>query len=145
MAGLFEILAERVRTLCPSVGVAQAATVSAEAEDMPLGPVPTVLVVPAAERWNPVREAGMRVSTNGRFAFSCVLALTNPGGFPEWEACRAEVRAALLGWTPDWPEAAGAIEASGARLLAYSADAGGRWIHAFDFSFQTQATYEHQT
>lgn len=143
MSGLFDILAARLAE-CPSVGEARPATVAAEAEDMSLGPVATVLVVPAAERWNPVREAGMLVSTGGRFGFSCVVALTFPGGFPEWEAVRTEIRAVLLGWTPPWAEACGPIEASGGRLLAYSAEAGGRWIHAFDFNLPVQATYEHQ-
>ena len=143
MSGLFAILAQRVGQ-CPSVGQAIPATIAAEAETMTLGPIATVLVVPAAERWNPVREAGMMVSTGGRFSFSCVVALTFPGGLPEWEAVRTEIRAALLGWTPPWSEAAGPIEASGGRLLAYSAAADGRWLHAFDFNLPVQATYEHQ-
>ncbi len=143
MSGLFDVIAERL-VLCPSIGAAEAATTAAQANDMPLGPTATVLVVPAAERWNPIREAGLIVSAQGRFAFSCVLALTFPGGFAEWEAARADIRSALLGWVPAWPEAVGPIEASGARLLAYSAAEGGRWIHAFDFSFPVQSTYEHQ-
>lgn len=143
MSGLFDILAERVGQ-CASVGLAVPATVAAEAETMSLGPVATVLIVPAAERWNPVREAGMKVSASGRFSFSCVVALTFPGGFPEWEAVRTEIRSTLLGWTPPWAEAVGPIEASGGRLLAYSAEADGRWIHAFDFNLPVQASYEHQ-
>lgn len=143
MSGLFDMLAARVSE-CPSVGEVRAATVAAEAEDMALGPVATVLIVPAAERWTPVREAGMRVGASGQFGFSCVVALTFPGGFAEWEAVRQEIRAALLGWEPQWPEAAGPVQASGGRLLAYSAEAGGRWIHAFDFNLPVQATYEHQ-
>lgn len=141
---LFEELATRAGT-CPAVGHAQPATVAAEAEDMALGPVATVLVVPAAERWNPVREAGLKVSTGGRFGFSCVVALTFPAGFAEWEAVRDQLRAAFLGWTPAWSEASGPVEAAGGRLLAYSAEAGGRWIHAFDFNIPVQATYEHQS
>lgn len=144
MSGLFDELAARAAT-CPAVGHAQPATVAAQAEDMDLGEVATVLVVPAAERWSPVREAGLRVSASGRVSFTCVVALTFPAGFAEWETVRDQLRAAFLGWTPAWPQAVGPVEAAGGRLLAYSAEAGGRWIHAFEFNIPVQASYEHQS
>lgn len=144
MSGLFEQITAKVAA-CPAVGQALAATSASEAEHLALGPVATVLIVPAAERWNPVREFGMRVSASGRISFSCVVALTFPAGFAEWEAVRSQIRTALLGWIPDHPEVTGAVEAAGARLLAFSAQADGRWIHAFDFNLPAQASYEHQS
>ena len=144
MSDLFQTLADRLAPRLPAAAQVRAATSAVEAEHEPLGPAPTVLVVPAAERWTPVREAGLRVSQPGVIAFSCVVGLTFPGGFAEWSAVRAEIRAALLGWTPDHPEAAGPIEASGARLLAYDPSEGGRWLHAFDFNLPVRASYEHQ-
>lgn len=144
MSGLFESLTARLTECCDALGAVAPGAVAAQAETMPLGPVPIVLVVPAAERWSPVDQFGMKVSVAGRFAFSCVLAMTEPAAVAEWETCRDQIRAALLGWTPGWSESSGPIEASGGRLLAYSADAGGRWIHAFDFNLPVQASYEHQ-
>lgn len=144
MSGLFEILAARANG-CPSVGLARAASHASEMDAEVLGQQATVLVVPAAERWNEPRDFGMQVSVGGRIGFSCVVALTYPSGFAEWETVRGELRAAFLGWTPVHPEVTGPAYASGARLLAYSADHGGRWVHAFDFFLPSQATYEHQS
>ena len=145
MSGLFEILTARLTERCDTLSTVTPGRVAAEVENMAVGPDPIVLIVPAAERWSPVDQAGMKVTASGRFGFSCVLAMTEPSGVDVWEASRRQIRAALLGWTPDeWSETAGPIEASGARLLAYSAEAGGRWIHAFDFNLPVQASYEHQ-
>ncbi len=141
MSDLFETIAAHLTALCPSAATVVAATSAAEIESMPIGPVPTIIVVPAAETWLSPREAGMQVTVTGVIGFSCVVALTVPGGAPAWSAVRAELRAALMGWTPDHPEAAKPVEASRARLLAYSSDAGGRWLHAFDFNLPAQATY----
>ena len=144
MSGLFERLAERAAD-CPAVAQARAASHASEMDAEVLGVGATVLVVPAAERWTEPREAGMRVSVGGRIGFSCVVALTYPSGFAEWETVRDQLRAVFLGWTLDHPEVVGPAYAAGARLLAYSADHGGRWVHSFDFFLPAQATYEHQS
>lgn len=144
MTGLLQQIAERLSARCLSLSSVTPGAVAAELETHALGEVPIVLVVPAAERWSEVREAGMKVSAGGRFAFSCVLGMTSPAGVVEWEAARQEIRAALLGWTPLGSDIAGPVQAAGARLLAFSAEAGGRWLHAFDFNLPVQASYEHQ-
>lgn len=145
MSGLFETLADRVRTQCPSVGAARPATSVAEADSEPIGPVATVLVVPAAEGWRSPPSAGLIVSQSGRIGFTCIVGLAFPGGFSEWEAVRAELLAAFRGWTPPGVEAAEPVEFAGAQLIAFGAEEGGRWLHAFNFNFPAQATYEVQT
>lgn len=141
MSDLFQAIADHLRPLCPAAADVSPATSAVQAEDQALGSIPVVLVIPAGERWTPPREAGLHVTVQGRISFSCVVAMTFPGGAAEWTALRGQLRAALLGWTPNDPEVAGPVEASGARLLAYSADHGGRWIHAFDFNLPAQASY----
>lgn len=141
MSDLFTAIADRLAPLVSAAASVRAATSAAEVETEVLGPVPVVLVVPSGERWVEPREAGFQVSAAGRLGFSCVVAMTLPGGAPEWSAVRAQIRAALLGWTPDAPDAAGPVYAAGGRLLAYSAGDGGRWVHAFDFNLPAQATY----
>lgn len=142
---LYQLAAAHLTVLCPSAASITAATSQAEAEQHPLGPVATVLVVPSAETWSAPRDAGLVVSAAGSLRFACVVGLTYPAGHSEWSQIRAEIRAALLGWTPDLPEAAAPVHAAGGRLLAYSADEGGRWLHAFDFILPVQASYEHQS
>ncbi len=141
MSDLFTIIADHLAGLVTAAASVTAATSAVQAEDMVLGAVPIVLVAPTGERWEPPREAAFQVTVSGRIAFSCIVALTFPGGAAEWSAVRDQLRQSLLGWTPDWPEAAKPIEASGARLLAFSAEDGGRWLHAFDFNLPVQATY----
>lgn len=146
MSDLYELIAARVRDLCPDLVDVRAATSAAELAGAPTGPIPVVHVVPAAERWSAVSEAGFRVVQSGRLAFSCIVALTFPSGFAEWTQTRQALRACLLGWTPtEAAEVNGPIEATGARLLTFSPDDGGRWLHAFDFIVPAQATIEVQS
>lgn len=141
MSDLYQTIAGHLGARVQAAASVSAATSALEADSMALGPVPVVLVVPAAERWASPPEAGLLVTVGGRLAFSCVVALTFPGGFAEWSAVRQQLRAALLGWTPDHAEVAGPVEASGARLLEFTPAEGGRWLHAFDFNLPAQATY----
>lgn len=141
MSDLYQIIADHLRGACPTPAAIEPATSAAEAEAQVVGSVPIVLVIPAGERWIAVREAGLQVTQAGLISFSCVVAMTAPGGSSDWTAVRTELRAALLGWTPDCPEIAGPVQASGARLLSYSSEAGGRWLHSFDFNLPAQATY----
>lgn len=141
MSDLFQAIADHLAGALTAASEVRAATSALEADSLVLGPTPTVLVVPSAERWTPPREAGLRVTVTGRLGFSCVVALTFPGGFPEWSAVREQLRAALLGWTPEHAEVAGPVEAAGARLLEFTPAEGGRWLHAFDFILPAQATY----
>ncbi|MCW5723444.1 MAG: hypothetical protein KIS81_00635 [Maricaulaceae bacterium] len=150
MSGLYEAVAARITAECPAAAQARAATAAAEADAEVLGPAPSVLVVPAAERYQPVREAGLHVSQRGSIGFSCVVALTFPGGYPQWTAIRGELIATLAGWTP--PDSgfetelpAAPVEYAGARLLSYAAELGGRWLHAFDFTLPVQRSYPHQS
>lgn len=144
MSDLYIETATRITAECPAVGFARAATTAAQAEDEVLGEVATVLVVPAAERWDPVREAGMFVSQAGRVGLSCVVGLAGVDVHAQWSQVRQELLTALRGWIPADPDAAGPLEYAGARLLAYSAEAGGRWLHSFDFNLPVRASYEHQ-
>lgn len=141
MSDLFTVIAERLAGACPAAQTAVSATSAAEIDSMVLGPVPIIVVVPAAEAWSPPPEAGLQVTVAGRLGFSCIVALTFPAEIGAWSAVRGEIRAALLGWRPDVDEAAGPVEASRGRLLSYSSEAGGRWLHAFDFNLPAQATY----
>lgn len=141
MSDLYQAIANHLRPACPAAISIEAATSAAEAEHHNLGPVPIVLVIPAGERWSPVREAGLRVTQSGLIAFSCIVALTSPGGAAEWSAVRDQLRDALLGWTPDHSDIVGPVQATGARLLTYSSEAGGRWLHSFDFNLPAQTTY----
>lgn len=141
MSDLFTAIAE---FLAPKVSAAAnvvAATSAADADSQVFGPIPTVMVVPAAERWNEPKEAGLFVSTSGRIGFSCIVGMTFPGEREAWSTVREQLRAGLLGWTPDHPEAAGPIYAAGGRLLAYDPADGGKWLHAFDFQLPAQASY----
>lgn len=141
MTDLYQAIADRLREKLTTAVDVQAATSSAEIDHAPLGPTPTVLVVPSGERWSPPREAGFQVSVSGLISFACVVGLTTPGGSAEWTAVRSQIRAALLGWTPDVEEAAMPVFAAGARLLSWSSDRGGRWLHSFDFSLPVQVSY----
>ncbi len=145
MSDLFKTIADRLGPLCPAMAEVRSATSAQEANDAVLGPVPIGLVIPAAERWSPVTEAGLMVTQSGRIAFSVVVALASAQGGEAWTQARRELRAALLGWTPADDEISGPAEASGARLLNFSSEHGGRWLHAFDFTLPSQATYGHQT
>lgn len=145
MTDLYQTIADRLRPLVTAAADVVAATSAAEAETLPLGPVPIVLVVPAGERWSEPGDAGFIVSVFGRIGFSCVVALTLPGGAVEWTAVRDQIRGALLGWTPDVADAVEPVRATGARLLTYSAEDGGRWLHSFDFSLPVQTSYGVQT
>lgn len=145
MSDLYQAIADRLRVTLTTAADVQAATSAAEIDHAPLGPVPTVLVVPSGERWTAPREAGLYVSTSGLISFACVVGLTTPGGSAEWTAVREQIRGALLGWSPSIDEAAGPVFAAGARLLSWSSDQGGRWLHSFDFSLPAQASYGVQT
>ncbi len=147
MSDLFTAVADRLRGACPSAAQVTPAMAAVDAESMALGPIATVLVVPAAESWRPVSEAALQVCAEGRMAVTCVVGLTFPAGFGEWSTIRREIRAALLGWTPtiDGPEVVGGpFMAAGGRLLSYDPQEGGRWVHGFDFTLPIQQTYEHQ-
>lgn len=141
MSDLFTLIAARLGPLCPAAAAVVSATSAAEITDMVLGPVPTVVIIPAGESWSPSNQAGLWVTVAGRIGFSCIVAMTFPGEVEAWSATRAQIRAALLGWTPADPEVTGPAEASRGRLLSYSAEAGGRWLHAFDFNLPAQASY----
>lgn len=141
MSDLYAAIASHLNDLCPAASGVTSATSVAEVDSMVIGPVPTVVVIPAAESWTPPREVGLWITVSGRLAFSCIVALTAPAGGEAWSEIRAQLRAALLGWTPAEPEVAGPVEARGARLLSYSAERGGRWLHAFDFTLPAQASY----
>lgn len=138
MSDLYTLIAGRLAPRCLTAASVSAATSAEEVEALPVGVQPTLLVVPAGERWSPPRDASILVRQEGRIAFSVIVALTRPGGAPEWSQVRAEIRAALLGWLPPDPEVSGPIEAVGARLLAWSADQGGLWVHGFDFACPAQ-------
>lgn len=141
MADLFTQIAEHLAAICPDAASVVSATSIVEVTELVLGPVPTVVVIPAAESWREPNEAGFMVSVAGRIGFSCIVALTFPAETAAWSAVRAQIRAGLLGWTPDHPDVTGPAFAKGGRLLSYSSEAGGRWLHAFDFSLPAQASY----
>lgn len=150
MSGLYQAISDHLKSAATSAFDVRPATSAAEAEHEALGAIPRLLVIPAAERWDRVREAGLHVSQGGAISFSVVVALSYPGGFAEFETLRGELKAALCGWTPPDPgpagdRPAGPVEHSGARLLSYSAEAGGRWLHSFDFLFPAQRSYAHQS
>lgn len=144
MQGLYEAAAQRIRVNCPAVLQVETGMSAPElVETLAIGPDVTVLITPLGDRADPVREAAMMVSQGETWRIGCTLVLTFPGGFSQFEPARDQMKAALRGWSPAGSSTP--VQYAGSRLLQYSAGQdGGRWMHLFEFTLTTQATYEHQ-
>jgi len=84
-----------------------------------------------------------KVSQQETWRIGVTLVLTFPGGFPQFEPARDQIKGTLRGWTP--AGASKPVQYAGSRLLQYSAGQdGGRWMHLFEFTVTTQESYEEQ-
>ncbi len=145
MEGFFDAAAERLRQRCPVLLQVQTGMSRDLVETMTLSQEVSALVHPLSEAADPVNHASLLVSQREAWVFGVMLALTYPGGFAEWEPAKAQVKAALRGWT--WEERlAQPVAYVGGATLQYSiAQDGGRWLFLMRFSLATRETYPHQT
>jgi hypothetical protein len=145
MLGLYDAIAAKLAADAPSLLQVVTGQQSVEAVEMlALGPDVTALVHPISDRADPLKTAAMIVSQRVTERFGVTMCLVFPGGFPQFETAREEIKTALRGWAP-----AGAslpVEYAGGRTLQYElGQDGGRWLHLLEFSVPAQETYEHQS
>lgn len=134
MIGLYDNVATRLQDgRCPALLQVGTGTDAEQAlEMMALGPDVTALVHPLSDVADPIRESGFIVGQRTVERFGVTLGLVFPGGFPQFEEAREQVKAALRGWTP--PNCATPVEYSAGRTLSYTAaKEGGRWLHLLTF------------
>jgi hypothetical protein len=144
MQGLFDNVAARIRANCTAILQTEVAPDAVAAvEMMTLAADVTALVCDISDSAVPVRSASLMVSQEETTLFGVLLALVFPGGFPEYEAARDQVKATIRGWRP--PGASKPCEYAGGRTLQYELGAdGGRWLRLLQFRVTEQAFYEHQ-
>ena len=145
MIGLYDAVKAKLDADCPSLVQVVTGQQSIEVVEMlALGAEVTALVHPISDVADRIRSATMIVSQGVVERFGVTMCLVFPGGFPQWEQAREEIKAALRGWAP-----AGAsmpCEYAGGRTLAYElGEDGGRWLHLLEFTVPTQETYGHQS
>lgn len=144
MIGFLDQVVARLMANCPRVLQAIPAPDAEAIAQMELSAhAVTAVVTPLSDTAIPPGEAGFRVSQTTVERFAVVLALAFPGGFPEFEPARDEIKAALRGWL--LPEAATPVLYTGGRLIDFDPKDGGRWLHSLEFSLTHQDTYEHQS
>ena len=147
MDGLYDAVAARLAdpARCPSIlQVATGMDARAALETLALGADVTALVSPLSDEARPINEAGFLVTEVDDEVFGVTMALVFPGGFPQFEAARREIKAALRCWTP--PGASTPVTYAGGSTLQYSVNQdGGRWLHLLRFRVQSQETYEAQS
>lgn len=97
----------------------------------------SAVVVHLSEAASPVRESGFQVSQADTVTFGVLLGLVFPGGYPEFEAACAQIKAALAGWTPDGM-ARPVYYAGGATLRYDLSKDGGRWLYLLRFTTRRQ-------
>jgi len=144
MLGLYDAAAARIDTGCPSVVQVATGLQAKEAVEMlALGADVSALVHPLSDSADPIRDAAMIVTQREVHVFGVTMALVYPGGIPQFETARAEIKGVLRGWAP-----AGAsmpVAYAGGQLLDYSlSDDGGRLLWLLRFTVPTQPSYEHQ-
>ena len=146
MIGFYDLVAARLQdpARCPALlQVATGMKPEEAVEMLALGPDVTALVTPLSEEAFPVTGTGFAVTQVEGHLFGVTMALTFPGGFPQFEVARAQIKAALRGWLP--AGVAEAVEYRGGAQLQYSAGQdGGRWLYLLRFRVTFQETYEAQ-
>jgi hypothetical protein len=147
MIGFYDTVAARLADTdrCPAVlQVATGMDAKAAAETLALGADVTALVTPLSDDAAPVNHAAMAVTQVEEWIFGVTMALVFPGGFPQFEAAKEQIKAALRGWTPDG--AASAVQYAGGQTLQYSVgEDGGRWLHLLRFRVRVHVTYGAQS
>lgn len=132
------------RTRCPTLLQVKSGGDQKAAEAMALNKDVSVLVCPLSETADPVAAAAFLSSQRIVQTVGVIMALTYPGGFPQFEAAKAEIKAALRGWLIS--DQAGQVQYAGDQLLDYSPTKdGGRWLHMLRFRVPIHETYEAQT
>lgn len=144
MEGLYDAAAARISANCPSVIQTATGLKPAEVvELLALGADVTALVCPLSDSADPVREAGLAVSQRELHVFGVTMALVAPGGLPQFETARTEIKSCLCGWSP-----AGAsmpVTYAGGALLDYDvSENGGRLLWLLRFAVPTLQDYEVQ-
>lgn len=144
MLGLYDAAVARIQERCPSVLQAQTGLKAAEtAELLALDAEVTAIVAPLSDAADPIDEAGFMVSQRVVHLFGVTLALVFPGGIPQFETARAEINAALRGWSPEG--ASMPVAYAGGNLLDYSLGVdGGRLLWLLRYRVETQDTVEDQ-
>lgn len=145
MSGLYDQAAARLAPdRCPAVlQAAVGADGEAAAEMFALAPDVSALVHSISDRADPVSTAAFKVSQRVTVLFGVTMALVYPGGYPQFEAAEAQIKAALRGWTPEGFDAP--VQYAGGRTLQYRiGEDGGRWLHLLTFSTSFRETYEAQ-
>jgi len=141
MIGLYDLVADRLRANCPSLLQVEVGAEGVKAIEMlALGGDVTALVAPISDEARPVSTGTFHIVQTENETFAVVMALVFPGGFPQFETARQEIKTALRGWMPD--ELALPIEYVGGATLLYDLKReGGRWLHRLRFRAVSQATY----
>lgn len=145
MQGLYAAAAAKIAADCPTVVQVETALDAEKAvEVLALSEDVTVLVHPLSDVADPIREAGMIVSQREAHTFGVTMALVYPGGIPQFEPARSEIKSALRGWAPEG--ASMPVAYAGGQLLDYSLGGdGGRLLWLLRFVVPTQETYGHQS
>lgn len=144
MEGLYDAAAARIAANCPSViqtatGLKPAEVVELLALDADV----TALVCPLSDSASPVREAAMIVSQKETHVFGVTMALVAPGGLPQFETARTEIKNCLRGWCPEGSSEP--VTYAGGALLDYDvSENGGRLLWLLRFAVPTQPSYEVQ-
>lgn len=143
MNGLFDAVVTRLSdtSRCPALlQVTSGMDAQAAAETLALAADVTALVTPLSDEAAPVNHAAMMVTQVEEHTFGVTMAMVFPGGFPQFETARDQIKAALRGWTPAGAQSA--VQYAGGTTLQYSVNQdGGRWLHLLRFRVRVHETY----
>lgn len=143
MEGFFEGAKDRLVRLAPSLLQVETGMSPDAADVFALNHTVSALVHPLSDMVDPIAEACMMVTQREVWTFGVTMALVFPGGFPEWVKARAEIKAALRGWTGPDGLLATPVEYAGGQTTQYSINQeGGRWLHVLRFRASLLETYE---
>lgn len=141
MIGLYDLVVDRLRDDCPSLLQVETGAEGVKAIEMlALGGDVTALVSPMSDEARPVPAGTFHMVQSETETFAVVMALVFPGGFPQFETARDQIKTALRGWMPEG--LALPIEYVGGATLQYDLKReGGRWLHRLRFRAVSQVTY----
>lgn len=141
MIGFFEAAASRLTALAPALLRVEHAQSDKAIETFALAQDVTALVHPLSDQAQPVNIGGLVVSQSEVWTFGVTMALVFPAGFEQWATARAEIKAALRGWTWD-DQLATPVEYVGGQTTEYSLSEGsGRWLSVLRFRTSILETY----
>jgi hypothetical protein len=141
MIGFLDATAARLAPRAPSLLQVASSMGRDAVESMTLSHEVSALVYPLSDTAEKIKQSGLMISQGEEFLFGVLLALTFPGGVPQFETARAETKAALRGWLWDG-ELATPVAYAGGALVHYSAVQGGKLLWLLRFTCSFRDTYE---